>query len=141
MSAARRSVFDLPKAHLYLHLALSARMETIAEFADGYGVDLSDVWTFSNLSEFRVKGEVMLDLVRRPSSARRPPFFRGTAYAPQSARSEISASAFVQRAKLRRARPLLYEQDQISDVGDAVLDGHFGQAAPSPPLVRVCGKR
>jgi adenosine deaminase len=61
---AERSVFALPKAHLYAHLIPSARPETTRELAERYGVDLTDAWTFSNLPEFIVRSVLSFQVIR-----------------------------------------------------------------------------
>ena len=71
MSTDRRSVFTLPKAHLHAHLIPSARPETMRELAERYDVDLSDAWTFSNLSEFVVRSVIAFQLIRTPDDLAR----------------------------------------------------------------------
>jgi adenosine deaminase len=71
VSAAERSVFTLPKAHLHAHLILSARPETTRELADRYGIDLTDAWTFSSLPEFIVRGALSFDVLRTPDDLAR----------------------------------------------------------------------
>jgi adenosine deaminase len=71
MRDAERSVFELPKAHLHAHLIPSARLETTHELADRYGVDLTDAWTFSNLSEFVTRSVLAFQLIRTPDDLAR----------------------------------------------------------------------
>jgi adenosine deaminase len=67
----RRSVFDLPKAHLHAHLIPSLRRETMLEFADRYGVDISEAWVFSSLSEFIPRSLLSFQVLRTPDDLAR----------------------------------------------------------------------
>lgn len=71
MPAVERSAFALPKAHLHAHLILSARLETMLELAHRYGVDLTDAWTFSNLTELLPRCRLAFDVIRTPDDLAR----------------------------------------------------------------------
>jgi adenosine deaminase len=67
----QRSAFSLPKAHLHAHLIPSARPETMLELAERYGVDVSDAWVFSNLTEFVAKSLLSFEVIRTPDDLAR----------------------------------------------------------------------
>lgn len=71
MTDARRSVFDLPKAHLHIHLIPSARPATFRELATRCGVDVADAWTFTNLAEFCVRSTTIFEVIRTPDDLAR----------------------------------------------------------------------
>lgn len=61
----------LPKAHLHAHLIPSARRETFLELAQRYGVDVSDAWQFSNLSEFIGRSVLSFEVIQTPDDLAR----------------------------------------------------------------------
>ena len=71
MLSPQRSAFGLPKAHLHAHLIPSARPETMLELAARYGVDVSEAWIFSNLTEFVAKALLSFEVIRTPDDLAR----------------------------------------------------------------------
>ena len=63
-AGAERSVVDLPKAHLHVHLIPSARKATFLELAERYGQDVADAWTFASLAEFIPRSMTIFGLIR-----------------------------------------------------------------------------
>jgi adenosine deaminase len=70
-STGRRSVYDLPKAHLHCHLIPSARPETVRKLAGRYGIDVEHAWTFNNLTEFVKASVVSFEVIQKPDDLAR----------------------------------------------------------------------
>ncbi len=66
-----RSLHDLPKAHLHLHLEGSARPPTIDELALAASVPLADLLAFSTLTEFVERYQIAVSSIASPADLER----------------------------------------------------------------------
>ncbi len=66
-----RDLYDLPKAHLHIHLEGGMRTDTLAELADEYGIPMPTIRGFGSFSAFSSMYVAACDVLRTPDDMAR----------------------------------------------------------------------